>query len=99
MTTVEAASWISLDWSSFRDTQPRTVMEVMNEAPDRPSWLLDGLIHPTATLLTGPPKCGKSFLVVEWSEALAGGRGWHGREVPGDPRPVLILPTDPGGRE
>ena len=90
-------SRVTLDWASFRDAHPRTVSEVRAEVADRPAWLLDGLVHPHATLLTGPPKAGKSFLVVEWAEALASGAPWHGREVLGGPKPVLILPTDPGG--
>ena len=84
------------DWSSWGGGCPRTAREVLAEAAGRPDFLLDGLIHPTATLLTGPPKAGKSFLVVEWVEALAKGREWHGRRVHSS-APALILPTDPGG--
>lgn len=99
MTTIQAASPpSSVDWWSFRDVPPRTVADLLAAAADAPSFLLDGLVHPSATLLTGPPKAGKSFLVMEWVEALTTGRPWHGREVLGGPRPVLILPTDPGGQ-
>ncbi len=75
---------------------PRTAREVLAEVASRPAFLLDGLVHATATLLTGPPKSGKTFLVVEWIEALTAGQEWHGRQV-GAPTRVLVLPTDPDG--
>lgn len=87
------------DWWHFRGNRPRTVAEVLAENANRPAYLLDGLVHPRATLLTGPPKAGKSMLVVEWVTALATGYPWHGRQVHGGPRRVLILPTDPGGAD
>ncbi|MFW3171164.1 AAA family ATPase [Geodermatophilus sp. CPCC 206100] len=77
---------------------PRTARQVLGEMVGRPAFLLDGLIHPTATLLTGPPKSGKSFLVVEWVEALTTGQEWHSRAAPVSAR-ALVLPTDPGGFE
>ncbi len=96
MTALLASRRPVLDWSSFRDARPRTVADVLAETGSSPTFLLDGLIHPAATLLTGPPKAGKSFLVVEWVEALTTGQSWHGRPV-NAPTPVLVLPTDPGG--
>ncbi len=96
MTALLASRRPVLDWSSFRDARPRTVADVLAETGSSPTFLLDGLIHPAATLLTGPPKAGKSFLIVEWVEALTTGQSWHGRPV-NAPTPVLVLPTDPGG--
>ncbi len=96
MTALQAPAQPILDWSSFRDSRPRTVADVLTEAGSRPAFLLDALIHPAATLLTGPPKSGKSFLVVERVEALTSGRAWHGQPVH-FPAPALVLPTDPGG--
>jgi hypothetical protein len=78
--------------------RPRTARQVLEGTAGRPAFLLDGLIHPTATLLTGPPKAGKSFLAVEWIEALTTGQPWHSRAVPAPTR-ALVLPTDPGGFE
>jgi hypothetical protein len=86
-----------VDRWDFRDARPRTVQEVLDEVRERPPFLLDGLIHPTATLLTGRHKSGKTHLAAEWIEALTTGQPWCGQRVIGGPYKVLILPTDPGG--
>ena len=62
-----AGSAPPLDWASFRGARPRTVRDVLAEAADVPPFLLDGLVHPTATLLTGHPKAGKTFSLVSGS--------------------------------
>jgi|tagenome__1003787_1003787.scaffolds.fasta_scaffold20975661_4 hypothetical protein len=59
------------------------IADVLAEAAKVPPFLLDGLIHPTATLLTGQPKAGKTFLVTEWIQALDTGQPWYDRRVLG----------------
>ena len=86
-----------LDWMAFRGYRPRTVVEIIADSCTASPFLLDGLVHSSANLLSGPPKAGKSLLISEWAAALATGDSWQGRAVLGGPRPVVIMPTDPWG--
>ena len=47
-----------------------------------PEWLVEGLI-PEASLVVpfGPPKAGKTFIVLSWSLHVAAGLPWFGRAV------------------
>jgi hypothetical protein len=55
--------------------------------------LVDGVLYKgTSAMLVGPPKCGKTFLVVDLVGAVLTGRDWQGRRTDPHPtRPVVIL--------
>lgn len=55
--------------------------------------LVEGVLYKgTSAMLVGPPKCGKTFLVVDLVGAVLTGRDWQGFPTDPDPtRPVVIL--------
>lgn len=61
-----------------------------NETP----FLVEGLIHRTATMIYGRPKAGKSFVALSAAMALGEGTPWLGREV--EPTNTLLWALDPG---
>lgn len=61
-----------------------------NETP----FLIEGLIHRTATMIYGRPKAGKSFVALSAGMALGEGTPWLGREV--EQRNTLLWALDPG---
>jgi hypothetical protein len=51
------------------------------EMPD-PEWLIDGLIPENSlAMVYGPPKSGKTFIVLSMALHVAAGKPWFGREV------------------
>lgn len=59
-------------------------------------FLIDGLIHSSATLVSGRPEAGKTTLVAMMTAAIASGReAFLGRTIHRH-GPVLISATDPG---
>lgn len=62
------------------------------------SWAVHGLIPEGFGLLTGPPKVGKSWLVLEIALAVASGGAALGKVPTGRPRPVLYLALEDGER-
>jgi hypothetical protein len=82
---------MSLDW--------QTVDSVLTKTAHAPKYLIDGLVHATATMVIGDPKAGKSFLTVSLAHALASGQAtWLGRAVNGGPHRVAFLLTDVGAQ-
>ncbi|MFB7328922.1 AAA family ATPase [Streptomyces sp. NPDC056190] len=61
-----------------------------NETP----FLIEGLVHRTATMIYGRPKAGKSFVALSAAMALGEGTEWLGREV--EQRTTLLWALDPG---
>ncbi|MFI7399217.1 AAA family ATPase [Streptomyces sp. NPDC049541] len=68
-------------------------MTPSNETP----FLVEGLIHRTATMIFGRPKAGKSFVALSAAMALAEGTPWLGREV--EARNTLLWALDPGQQD
>lgn len=65
--------------------------ELMNQEP--PAWFMEGLIpEDSLTVLYGPPKIGKTFLVNEWVHAMASGKTWEGHRT--IPIRVLYCPAE-----
>ncbi|GAA0581424.1 helicase RepA family protein [Halomonas salifodinae] len=47
-----------------------------------PDWLIKGHLEADSLgLIYGPPKCGKSFLAIDWACCVATGTPWHGHQV------------------
>jgi len=45
-------------------------------------WIVKDYIEADSLgLIYGPPKCGKSFLAIDWACSIATGTAWHGRKV------------------
>jgi hypothetical protein len=88
----------TMDWSVLSAIRVQTVQQILAQEASRPTFLLDDVVHSSATLLYGPAKAGKSHLVVELVTAISRGTDWHGRAVHGGRRPVLVLSSDPGSR-
>jgi hypothetical protein len=88
----------AFDWSALTAVLVQTVAQILAQEAARPTFLLEGLVHSTATLLYGPAKAGKSHLVVELVACIANGDPWHGLVVYGGRSPVLVLSSDPGSR-
>lgn len=45
-------------------------------------WLVKGFLEADSLgLIYGPPKCGKSFLAIDWACSIATGTAWNGRKV------------------
>lgn len=61
-----------------------------NETP----FLIEGLIHRTATMIYGRPKAGKSFVALSAAMALSEGTPWLGRKV--EQKNTLFWTLDPG---
>ncbi|WP_329132413.1 AAA family ATPase [Streptomyces sp. NBC_01476] len=57
-------------------------------------FLIEGLIHRTATMIYGRPKAGKSFVALSAAMALGEGTPWLGREV--EAKATLLWALDPG---
>ncbi|NMI58423.1 MULTISPECIES: AAA family ATPase [unclassified Streptomyces] len=64
-----------------------------NETP----FLIEGLIHRTATMIYGRPKAGKSFVALSAGMALGEGTPWLGREV--EAKNTLLWALDPGQQD
>nr|WTB30306.1 helicase RepA family protein [Streptomyces sp. NBC_00830] len=60
-------------------------------------FLIEGLIHRTATMIYGRPKAGKSYLALSAAMALAEGSDWLG--CPSQLSSVLLWALDPGQEE
>jgi hypothetical protein len=88
----------TMDWSVLSAIRVQTVTQILALEASRPTFLLEDIVHSSATLLYGPAKAGKSHLVVELVTAISRGTDWHGRAVNGGRRPVLVLSSDPGSR-
>lgn len=61
-------------------------------------WSVPGLIPEGFGLLTGAPKIGKSWLVLDFALAVASGGKALGHVATGDPRPVLYVALEDGDR-
>ncbi|AQA02106.1 hypothetical protein BVC93_06325 [Mycobacterium sp. MS1601] len=61
-----------------------------------PSWCVPGIIPEGCCILSGHPKIGKSFLVLDVALSAAGGGTVLGVQV--DPRPVLYMALEDGPR-
>lgn len=47
-----------------------------------PDWLIKGhMVSDSLALIYGPPKCGKSFLAIDWACSIATGTDWNGFRV------------------
>ncbi|NNN32522.1 AAA family ATPase [Streptomyces sp. S3(2020)] len=57
-------------------------------------FLIEGLVHRTATMIYGRPKAGKSFVALSAAMALGEGTPWLGREV--EAKNTLLWALDPG---
>ncbi|MFJ9265154.1 AAA family ATPase [Streptomyces bacillaris] len=57
-------------------------------------FLIEGLIHRTATMIYGRPKAGKSFVALSAAMALGEGTPWLGQDV--EPLNTLLWALDPG---
>lgn len=62
------------------------------------AWAVPGLMPEGFGILTGAPKVGKSWLVLDLALAVAGGTTALGKVHAGDPRPVLYLALEDGPR-
>ncbi len=51
----------------------RSLRDLLDDPPDAPRWIVPGLVPEGLTLLAGKPKAGKSYLVLDWCLAVAGG--------------------------
>lgn len=72
--------------------------DALMEAELRETWLVDGLISSTSTLVYGEAKVGKSFLMSAMIAALQSGGEFLGRQVPDDREfSVAVCWTDDGG--
>ena len=96
--TAALADPMTVNWSALSSIRVQTVAQILAQVAARPTFLLEGIVHSSATLLYGPAKAGKSHLVVELVTAISRGEGWHGHAVHGGRRPVLVLSSDPGSR-
>lgn len=72
------------------------VLDAMEFPPIR--WAVPGLIPEGFGLLTGAPKCGKSWAVLGLGLAIAEGGFALGKVPTGEPRPVLYLALEDGHR-
>lgn len=70
-------------------------MEVLREARPGPD-LVDGLVHPVFTVITGQPYGGKTWFTLHLAKAMTTGDPFAGREVAGGPHVVAHVPIDPG---
>ena len=61
-----------------------------NETP----FIIEGLVHRTATMIYGRPKAGKSFVALSAAMSLGEGRDWLGR--PAERSNTLLWALDPG---
>lgn len=63
-----------------RQLRIMTIAEV--EAMPPPEWLIDGLIPARGLVVPyGPPKAGKTFIVLNWALHIAAGLEWNGKAV------------------
>lgn len=76
----------------------RPYVEVLREARPRPD-LVDGLIHPVFTTITGQPYAGKTWFVLHLVRAVVTGTPFCGREVTGRTHVVAHVPIDPGAAD
>lgn len=60
-------------------------------------FLVEGLIHRTATMIFGRPKAGKSFVALSAAMALGEGTPWLGRDV--EAKNTLLWALDPGQKD
>jgi RecA-family ATPase len=71
--------------------------DFLAESSGEPTFMVEGIIHSTATMLYGGPKTGKSWLTVDLAAALLTGQEqWLGRKVSPGPHVVAFATTDPG---
>lgn len=65
---------------SKRQLRIMTIAEV--EAMPPPEWLIEGLIPSRGLVVPyGPPKAGKTFIVLDWGLHIAAGLPWNGKAV------------------
>ena len=71
-----------LPFEKEREGRPRILSMRQLDALPPPEWLVEGLI-PEASLVVpfGPPKAGKTFIVLSWCLHVAAGLPWFGRAV------------------
>jgi hypothetical protein len=84
-------------WGLLRTLGVRGVDEVLDACKGRPLFLVDGLIHSTATMVYGVSGGGKTWFMVDVVAAVARGDDWFGQAVTGGPRRCLVLASDPDG--
>jgi hypothetical protein len=62
--------------------RPRILTMRQLDALPPPEWLVDGLIPEKSLVVPfGPPKAGKTFVVLSWALHVAAGAPWFGRAV------------------
>lgn len=82
------------DSNSFDESDFLTAEELA--ALERPFDFLEGLLfEQQLSMVYGPPKAGKSFLIMDMACAVGLGRTWAGRQC--DPRKVLVIPLEGRG--
>ena len=71
-----------LPFEKEKEGRPRILSMRQLDALPPPEWLVEGLI-PEASLVVpfGPPKAGKTFIVLSWCLHVAAGLPWFGRAV------------------
>ncbi len=71
--------------------------DFLAQSSGEPAFLVEGVVHSTATVLYGGPKAGKSWLTVDLAAALLTGQEqWLGRKISPGPHVVAFATTDPG---
>lgn len=69
------------DASSFEDLDTKTAAEIMDSCYPPRTPIVPGLIFPGNSLLVGPPKIGKSFLLLQIAYHISKGKELWGRPV------------------
>lgn len=62
---------------------------------DKPSWLVEGLISSSLTLVSGKPKSGKSGMIQNFVAAVLTNRSFLGRPVLRSVERIIVVGTDP----
>lgn len=62
---------------------------------EKPSWLVEGLIASSLTLVTGKPKSGKSGIIQHLISAVLKDQPFLNRPVLGNVKRVIVVGTDP----
>lgn len=79
------------------DVHERLELFTMSDAMkiDKPSWLVEGLISSSLTLVSGKPKSGKSGLAQNLVAAILTHGSFLGRPILREVRRVIVIGTDP----
>ena len=73
--------YIISDMSSFEDLDTKTAAEIMDSCYPPRTPIVPGLIFPGTSILVGPPKIGKSFLLLQVAYHISRGKDLWGRPV------------------